>query len=59
VRFWLFALQAYGYVLLRCGRRAEGMFALGKVVELDRTDQTKTRVLVDVIVRTGRDDESP
>ncbi len=59
VRFWLFALQAYGYVLLRCGRRAEGMCALGKVVELDRADQTKTRVLVDVIVRTGRDDESP
>jgi hypothetical protein len=59
VRFWLFALQAYGYVLLRCGRHADGMVALGKVVELDRTDQTKTRVLVDVIVRAARDDESP
>jgi hypothetical protein len=58
VRFWLFALQAYGYVLLRCGRLAEGMDALHKVVELDRDDQTKTRVLVEVIERAGRDDES-
>ncbi len=51
VRFWLFALQAYGYVLLRCGRRADGLRALDKVVELDRHDQTKTRILVDVIAR--------
>jgi hypothetical protein len=58
VRFWLFALQAYGYVLLRCGRREDGMQALGKVLELDRGDQTKTRVLVDVILRGARDAES-
>ena len=58
IRFWLFALQAYGYVLLRCGRGAEGMSVLGKVVELDRDDQTKTRVLVDVIARAGRDGDS-
>jgi hypothetical protein len=57
VRFWLFALQAYGYVLLRCGRTDEGMGALRKVVELDVADQTKTRVLVDVIVRAGRENE--
>jgi hypothetical protein len=44
-------------VLLRCGRRADGLSALGKVLELDRCDQTKTRVLVDVIARHGRDDE--
>jgi hypothetical protein len=55
VRFWLFALQAYGYVLLRCGQREAGMTALGKVVELDKADQTKTRVLVDVIARPGID----
>jgi hypothetical protein len=55
VRFWLFALQAYGYVLLRCGARQAGMAALGKVVELDTSDQTKTRVLVDVIARSGTD----
>jgi hypothetical protein len=53
VRFWLFALQAYGYVLLRCGQREAGMDALGKVVELDTDDQTKTRVLVDVIARSS------
>lgn len=58
VRFWLFALQAYGYVLLRCGLTDEGMGALRKVVELDRTDQTKTRVLVDVIVRAERQADS-
>jgi hypothetical protein len=57
VRFWLFALQAYGYVLLRCGRPADGMAALRKVVELDGKDQTRTRVLVDVIVRAGRHPE--
>jgi hypothetical protein len=51
VRFWLFALQAYGYILLRCGRRDEGMVVLRKVVALDEADQTKTRVLVDVIGR--------
>jgi hypothetical protein len=59
VRFWLFSLQAYGYVLLRCGRRDEGMAALRKVVELDANDQTKTRVLMEVITGAGRelDDE--
>jgi hypothetical protein len=56
VRFWLFALQALGYVLLRCGEGSEGMDALRKVVELDGTDQTKTRILVDVIARAARDD---
>jgi hypothetical protein len=58
VRFWLFALQAYGYVLLRCGRTDEGMGALRKVVELDPTDQTKTRILVDVIVRAPSEHET-
>ena len=58
VRFWLFALQAYGYVLLRCGRGGEGTSVLGKVVELDRADQTKTRALIDVIARAGSDDDS-
>jgi hypothetical protein len=58
VRFWLLALQAYGYVLLRCERQVDGMGALNKVVELDRNDQTKTRALVDVIVRTRHERES-
>jgi tetratricopeptide (TPR) repeat protein len=55
VRFWLFGLQAYGYVLLRCGRRDEGIEALQKLAELDRTDQTKTRILLDVITRPASD----
>jgi hypothetical protein len=57
IRFWLFALQAYGYVLLRSGQTVAGMTALRKVVELDRNDQTKTRILVDVIARAGSDRE--
>jgi hypothetical protein len=57
LRFWLFALQAYGYVLLRCGQREAAMAALGKVVELDGEDQTKSRVLIDVIARAGSDYE--
>jgi hypothetical protein len=57
LRFWLFALQAYGYVLLRCERRDDGMTALAKVVELDLEDQTKTRALVAVIAGAGREDE--
>jgi hypothetical protein len=57
LRLWLFALQAHGYVLLRCGRHTEGMDALRRVMELDSSDQTKTRVLVDVIARAGRDED--
>jgi len=49
VRFWLFTLQAYGYVLLRCGLREEGRAALERLSLLDATDQTKTRVLLQVI----------
>lgn len=55
MRFWLFGLQAYGYVLLRCGRRDEGIEALQKLAELDSTDQTKTRILLDVITRPATD----
>jgi hypothetical protein len=58
VRFWLFALQAYGYVLLRCGRTDDATAALRKVVELDPTDQTKTRILLDVIARAGGEQEA-
>ena len=56
-RFWLFALQAYAYVLLRSGRRTESDQAFAKVVELDSGDQTKTRVLVDVIARHDAGDD--
>lgn len=51
LRFWLYGVQAYGYVLLRCARREEGLEVLQKLVELDPSDQTKTRILLDVITR--------
>jgi hypothetical protein len=57
VRFWLFTLQAYGYVLLRCGLREEGSAALERLTVLDATDQTKTRVLLDVIVAADRPED--
>jgi hypothetical protein len=56
VRFWLFALQAYGYVLLRLGREGEGVAVLRRLTILDRTDQTRTRKLLQVIERRGRED---
>jgi len=56
IRFWLFVLQAYGYVLLRLGRRDLAMAAMRHIVALDTDDQTKTRMLLQVIERAGADD---
>src|ERR1035438_3010158 len=56
IRFWLFVLQAYGYVLLRLGRRDLAMVAMRHVVALDTDDQTKKRTLPQVIERAGADD---
>lgn len=56
IRFWLFVLQAYGYVLLRLGRRDLAMTAMRHVVALDADDQTKTGMLLQVIERAGADD---
>jgi hypothetical protein len=58
VRFWLFAMQAYGYVLLRLGDEVRGKAVLEKVTSLDLSDKTKTRVLLQVIEHAGSDDES-
>jgi tetratricopeptide (TPR) repeat protein len=49
LRFWLFAWQAYGYVLLRLGREAEGEEIFERLAALDTRDFTKTRVLLEVI----------
>lgn len=49
VRFWLFAMQAYGYVLLRLGQEERGTAVLEQLAQLDRLDHTKTRVLLSVI----------
>lgn len=57
VRFFLFVLQAYGYVLLRLDRLEEGTDALRRVTELDVRDQTRTRILLKVILdRAAVDD---
>lgn len=56
IRFWLYVLQAYGYVLLRLGRHEQAQAAMRQVLALDTSDQTKTRALVQVIERAGRDD---
>lgn len=56
LRFWMWAMQAYGYVLLRCDRDAEGFQALRRLAWLDETDQTKTRPLIQVIEARETDD---
>ena len=57
VRFWLFGMQAYGYVLLRLGETERGQAVLRKITELDQPDNTKTRVLLQVIAASGDDDD--
>jgi tetratricopeptide (TPR) repeat protein len=49
IRFWLYGVQALSYVVLRCGRQAEAQALLRKIVELDPSDQTKSRVLLELI----------
>jgi hypothetical protein len=58
VRFWLFAMQAYGYVLLRLGDEARGISVLEKVALLDTPDHTKTRILLQVIAQAGNEDDN-
>lgn len=55
VRFWLFGMQALGYVLMRQGRESDGRALLSKVIQLDPSDQTKTALLVAAIDRAGVD----
>lgn len=57
VRFWLFGMQAYGYVLLRLGEADRGQAALQKIAALDVDDHTKTRVLLQVITQAGHEDD--
>ncbi len=51
-RFFLFALKAYGYMLIRAGDTAAGEAALARVVVLDPTDATATRRLL-ALVQAG------
>jgi hypothetical protein len=56
-RSYWFALQAYGYVALRCGDDLGGLAVLRRVVALDTADETKTRVLLQVIERAGQPED--
>jgi hypothetical protein len=42
---------------MRCGRKQEGVEVLTHLATLDRSDQTKTRSLLDVIARARGDGE--
>lgn len=55
-RFYLFALKALGYVLVRLGRMDDGMAALRRVLALDPADPTDTAALL-AIVERGPEDE--
>ncbi len=55
-RFYLYALKAYGYCLLRTGRMEEGCAALAKVAELDPAD-TVGAVHLLAVARRGPDPE--
>jgi tetratricopeptide (TPR) repeat protein len=46
VRFWLYGMQALAYVVLRNGGEEEAKTILRKVVEVDPSDQTKTKIVL-------------
>lgn len=55
LRFWMFVLQAYGYVLLRLGRETEGLAAWERLAALDARDQTRTRHLIAAAARRAEE----
>ena len=56
VRFWLWCMQAYGYVLFRLGR-SEGRDVFEKIITLDQNDRMGTRVLLTVIEQGPGDED--
>ena len=54
-RLFLFALKAYGYVLVRNGALATGRAAVAKVAELDPADRIGAVRLLAVIDRNGEE----
>ena len=56
-RFFLFSLKGYAYLQMRLGDLAEGRDAVMKLLELDPSDKIGARVLLDVLERTGHDDD--
>lgn len=57
LRFWLFAWQAYGYVLLRLDQDERALQVLQKLCQLDARDITKTQILLSVILQRETDAE--
>jgi hypothetical protein len=56
LRFYLFVLKAYAYLLLRLNRISEGTLAADKLLELDRNNKIGGQLLLDVVSRMGKDD---
>lgn len=55
-RFYLFALKAYAYLLLRLNKMEEGRAAVDKLLQLDPANKVGGQVLLDVLERIGKDD---
>ena len=56
-RFFLFALKAWGYLQMRLGNVEQGRTAAMKLLELDARDRVGARLLIEVLDRSGADDE--
>jgi tetratricopeptide (TPR) repeat protein len=56
-RFFLFTLKGYAYLHMRLGNLDEGVAAVQKLLELDPSDKVGAKVLLEVIERTGQDDD--
>jgi hypothetical protein len=56
-RSWLFAVQAYGYVLMRAGERDAGLRVLDHVIAIDPHDHSRTRGLRAVIAKADLPEE--
>jgi tetratricopeptide (TPR) repeat protein len=56
-RFFLFALKAWGYVQLRLGNVTQGRDAAMKLLELDPRDRVGAGLLIEVLDRSGADDD--
>ncbi len=55
-RFYLFALKAYAYLLLRLNLMHEGRIAADHLLLLDPENKVGGQVLLDVLDRAGKDD---
>ncbi len=56
LRFYLFVLKAYAYLLLRLSRIAEGTLVADKLLELDSENKIGGKLLLDVVSRMDKDD---